>query len=112
MRKIHWAKEYGVNPRDLQPIMRKALLIVDRAYERQNKTVTVTCTGGGSHIPTSLHPWGYAFDVRIWILTNAQKGKILHDIKQWFTGGKYQIVREKTHFHIEYDDIKMWVNPL
>ena len=102
-RLIHWAKEYNVNPRDLQPVMRRALLIVDGVYERINRTLTVTCTGGGDHSSTSLHPWGYAFDVRTRNMSITQQRKALQEIEALFKGTGYQITFHTTHFHIEYD---------
>lgn len=102
-RYIYWAKEYNVNPRDLQPVMRQALLIVDRRFGACKKRLTITCTGGGAHTPTSLHPWGYAFDVRIRQLTRAQKIYILNKTNDDFEYTPYQIELHGDHFHVEYD---------
>ena len=99
--KIYWKK--GVSPRDLQLVMRKALLIVHEEYSKFNKTVTVTCTGDGAHKATGLHSWGYAFDVRTFILTPGLKKLIYDKIKKRFANTPYQIIFEKDHFHIEYD---------
>ena len=100
---IHWAKEYKVNPRDLQLIMRRAVLIVDSVFASHGKTVTITCTGGGDHSPGSLHPWGYAFDARTRNLTSTLKTKIYNEIKDKLKGTGYQIIWHSTHYHIEYD---------
>lgn len=102
-RQIHWAKEYNVNPRDLQLVMRRALLIVDGVYARMNRKLTITCTGQGSHSPTSLHPWGFAFDARTRTLSITQQRKALQEIETMFKGTGFQIIFHTTHFHIEYD---------
>jgi len=83
--------------------MRAALLIVDAAFANHDKSLTVTCTGGGAHCPESLHFWGYAFDARTRNLTSSLKTKIYNEINDKFKGTGYQIVWHSTHYHIEYD---------
>lgn len=106
-RLIHWAKEYKVNPRDLQLCMRPALLIVDSVFAKYKKKLTITCTGGGDHSPESLHYWGFAFDARIRHLSMILKRKIYEEIQAKFKGTPFQIVFHTTHYHIEYDP-KNW----
>lgn len=101
MRKIKWKK--GVRARDLQPVMRRALLIVDKVFEKYKKDLTVTCTGDGDHSTTSLHPWGYAFDVRTRNLSKKIKLKIYKEIEILFKKTPFEIIFHSTHFHIEHD---------
>jgi len=112
-RKIHWKQSKvpwkpSVNPRDLQDVMKKALLIVDQEFKKYNKEVTITCTGQDSHKPSSQHPWGLAFDVRIlWLGLSETTINMLYSlIKGRFKGTGYQIINEKNHFHVEYDPNK------
>lgn len=100
-RKLKWKD--GVNPRDLQMIMRQSLLICDGVYKHYNKEVVVTCTGNGDHGPRSLHPWGYAYDIRTHFFTEDIKKCVYNDIAASFKKTNFQIVSEATHFHIEFD---------
>lgn len=107
-RKIHWKKgdskgRPDVNPSDLQLVMRKGLLIVDKEFERLGFELTITCTGDGDHSPTSLHPWGFAFDCRTRMLSAQQKNVLYDMIEAEFKNTPFQIVEHSTHFHIEYD---------
>lgn len=98
---IHWKE--GVRARDLRLVMRPALMMVYSVYTEMNRRMTVTCTGDGDHTPTSLHPWGYAFDVRIRDMSISQRQKAYRQIKAMFTGTPYQVILHSTHIHIEYD---------
>lgn len=100
-RKIHWKE--GVRSRDLRRRMRPALLIVDSVLAGMNRRFTVTCTADGDHSPTSLHPWGFAFDVRTRHMSITQQRKALQEIEDRFKSTPYEIVFHTTHFHIEYD---------
>jgi hypothetical protein len=87
--------------KDLKPIMRKALEVCDDTI----KNFTVTSTGDSVHGAGSFHPYGYAFDVRIWgytkkgaeILTSELSTK-LRKISIYF-----DVVLENNHIHIEFD---------
>jgi len=100
---VYWAKEYEVNPRDLQPVMRRAIMIVDAAYAVYNKRLTITCTGGKNHTAGSLHPFGFAFDTRTRHLSPTERRKILERIQRDFKGTGYEAFFHVDHFHIEYD---------
>lgn len=100
---IHYAKEYNVNPRDLQLIMRPAVIIVGEVFGVHKKEFMITCTGGGDHSLTNLHSWGFAFDVRTRNLSAPLKTKMFNEIQARFKGTGYQIIFHATHFHVEYD---------
>lgn len=100
---VYWAKEYNVNPRDLQLVMRGAIIIAGAVFAAYKKRFTITCTGSGDHTLYSLHAFGFAFDVRTRHLSLVQKKQIYNDIAKKFAGTGYQIIMESDHYHIEYD---------
>lgn len=100
-RKLKWKD--GVDPSGLHSVMRQALLICDSVYYHYNKELVVTCTGAGDHGPDSLHPFGFAFDIRTHYFTDVIKKRVLIDISAKFKNTYFQIVSEPTHFHIEFD---------
>lgn len=101
-RKIYWKE--GVNPADLKIEMRQALVICDKVYSDFGKKLTITCTGDGSHCPSSFHPFGLAFDMRTHVLTEEEKKKISSKIREDFRHlhTRYTLVEESTHFHVEF----------
>ena len=99
--KIKW--KAGVKPRDNHLIMRWERIQVANIYKKHGKELVITCTGGGSHSITSLHPDGYAFDCRTYYFSSNEKKKVFEEIKEVFRGTKYQVVFESDHFHIEFD---------
>lgn len=101
VRMLYWKP--GVNPRDLQLVMRQAILICDEVYREFKKKLTVTCTGDGSHSISSLHPWGFAIDIRTRIFTEKQKTRAFLILEKRFKDSLFQIIWHTTHFHIEYD---------
>jgi hypothetical protein len=96
-----WEVKEGVDLRNLHISMRKALITCEKAYAKIGVTMRITSTGEGKHSIGSLHYYGYAFDLRT---SNVPESRLneLHDlIRKGFEHTRYQIIKEKTHFHVE-----------
>lgn len=107
-RKIHWKE--GVNPHDLHITMRQSLITIDDIYKNNGQEVVVTCTGAGEHCPSSLHPYGFAYDIRTRFFDEKKKKKVYDEIKEEFDHSRYIIVSESTHFHIQLNvmEVNRW----
>lgn len=62
----------------------------------------ITSVNDGEHSPKSLHRFGYAFDCRIWVLTEAKRVMAAQRIAKAL-GDDFDVVLESDHLHIEYD---------
>lgn len=93
----------GVRISDLEYVMRVALIAAEEVYIKvTGKQVTITSTGEGVHSAASYHPYGCAFDTRIWFINRADQIRITNRI-QFKLGRDFDVVLKKTHIHIEYD---------
>ena len=89
-----WTKQ-GVSG-DLQPIVAKALGKVGRLAEEHGEDVYITSKRDYFHSYGSLHPDGWAFDMRP--LATVTIGMIKR-----LLGPDFDVVDEGNHWHIEYD---------
>jgi hypothetical protein len=62
----------------------------------------VTSGHDGEHSPGSLHDDGLAVDLRVWGFTDAEAKRTTAEIQQRL-GGRWDVVYEGTHIHVEYD---------
>jgi hypothetical protein len=76
----------------------EGLRLTEKFFGGYYLDVVITSKRDGSHGVGSFHPHGRAFDVRLADV----------DVAKWqsFLGNNYQIIEEKTHFHVEYDPKK------
>jgi len=88
----------------LQLEMRKVLIKADRIWKQKGQTLVVTSTTDGVHSPESLHPYGYAVDLRTRYFDIADHGHIAFLLERQL-GNKYDVIVHKTHIHVEYDAI-------
>ena len=70
--------------------------------EKHGHEFVVTSCTEGRHGRSSRHYAGLAFDMRTRHMTPAQKTACVRALRKKL-GEDYDVVREKTHFHLEYD---------
>lgn len=92
----------GVDISRLNREIRRALNKVASVYYRHGQELIVTSTYEGDHSAGSLHYANNAFDCR---LPDRDEIDILREIIESL-GDDFDIVREATHIHIEYDPKK------
>ena len=68
--------------------------------ETVGRELEVTSCVDGVHMPHSRHYVGLAFDIRVRYLVNIQTFAAVLSVR---LGKDYDVVREKTHIHVEYD---------
>ena len=95
----------GVTLRGLMPVMRPVLIEAERIYKALGRAegVTITEACGGVHSAGSFHYYGAALDIRTHYFTDTQKHAALSDLIRALPG--YDVIRHKTHFHIEPGDL-------
>lgn len=93
--------KHGVSLRKLQPQMALALPIVAAMYAKYGYDTTITSGDDGQHSNVSLHYDGLALDFRTRNCSPADLGPITAELRAAMPG--YDVVRESTHIHIEYD---------
>jgi hypothetical protein len=85
--------------------MRNAIITADKTYKEHGYEMEITSTTDGIHSPGSLHPYGYAIDIGIKVLTSEQLIIILKQLEGLLNADGYDVILEKDHIHIEYDKI-------
>jgi hypothetical protein len=91
--------KFGVDISRLDRQIRRALNHVNIVYANDGQEVVVTSTYEGDHSPSSLHYGNDAFDIR---KPKRSEKEILAELRRRL-GNNYDIVAEKTHWHIEWD---------
>lgn len=81
---------------------RRALGVIESIYKDAGQELVITCTTGGVHSPTSLHPYGRAIDIRTHYFTDNVKRRVLQELKHRL-GCLFDVVWHSTHIHIELD---------
>lgn len=86
-----------------KPIM-SILPIIDMIWELQKKHPTITSWMEivEERPKNTKHNIGLAIDLRHRDLSDTEKHKVFNDMKI-LLGRQYDVIWEKTHFHVEYD---------
>ncbi len=84
--------------------MRKVLIEADKVWKAHGQELTITSGLDGIHSPGSLHPYGYALDLRTRYFDKAEYTTIAAELRAAL-GDKYDVIVHYTHIHIEYDEI-------
>lgn len=87
---------------DLKPQCVLAIFIADSIYSKFGRELVVTSIDDSVHGPTSLHPSGFAFDLRTSFFRIDQIAPVEAALKEALTVD-FDILYEGDHFHIEYD---------
>jgi len=91
----------GVDISRLERPIRRALNTIENAYRERGEEAVITSTYEGAHSAGSLHYCNLAVDIRDPKKDRSQVAQIL----RFGLGGKYDVVEEKNHIHIEYDPL-------
>ena len=94
----------GVNLAGLKIEMQPVLVAASKIWERHGQELVVTCGPGGTHSPGSLHPYGYAVDLRSRYFDSGTKIYVVESLQKEL-GDDYDVVSHRTHIHVEYDKI-------
>ena len=95
--------EKNVRLSDLTPQILIGVMIAWAIYAALGANEFVlTSVNDGTHSPKSLHRFGYAVDIRIWVLTGAKRVMAQRKIADAL-GKDFDVILEKDHMHIEYD---------
>jgi len=84
--------------------MRKVLIIADELWKDAGKELVVTEGTGGTHSAGSLHPFGYAVDLRSRYFDTSTQRDVASALRLRL-GPDYDVVVHKTHVHVEYQKI-------
>ena len=87
----------GVDISTLRRPCRRKLNKIENAYP----DFVITSTRHDSHSPSSLHYADLAFDVRL--VYPVKWAEIDPNILEAILGPDFDLLREATHFHVEYD---------
>ncbi len=98
----------GASIAGLKIEMRKVLIAADKVYKEAGKELVITSGLEGEHSAGSLHYYGYAVDIRHNFFSEAEKSEVHRALIKALPSSKYDVVWEKTHFHIEYDPDSGW----
>lgn len=94
----------GVIIAGLKLEMRKVLVNADKVWKAHGQELVITSGMDGVHSPGSLHPYGYALDLRTRYFDSAEHKSIAAELRAEL-GNKYNVVVHSTHIHTEYDAI-------
>lgn len=98
-------KNNKINYNGLTAIMQRACSTIEvaaRLVQGDKYEITITSAKDGKHSANSLHYEGKAVDIRTWDMkpgTIKSTARVIADR----LGGKYDVVVENNHIHIEYD---------
>ena len=87
---------------DLKPQCVLAILVANDVYNKFGRELVVTSIDDSVHGPASLHPSGFAFDLRTSYFRVDQIDPVEAALKAALTDD-FDILYEGDHFHIEYD---------
>ena len=94
-------KDKSVNFR-LNVEMLEALPIIERIYKEHGQECVITSCNDGKHMKGSKHYTFEAIDSRTFFWTIEEQIQVKAELQNEL-GSDFDVVLEKTHFHIEYD---------
>jgi len=94
----------GVTLAGLKLPMRLVLIEADWVWKLYGVELVITSTLDGVHTPASLHPFGYAVDLRTRYFDKDLHKGIASQL-QSILGKDYDVILHKTHIHVEYDRV-------
>ena len=94
----------GVIIAGLKLEMRKVLIAADKIWKEHDQELVITSGMDSVHSPGSLHPYGYALDLRTRYFDGFEVEQVEKKLSAQL-GNKYDVVRHSTHIHVEYDAI-------
>ena len=84
--------------------VRPALIAAERIWKEHGRSegFTITCGLDGEHSAGSLHPYGYAIDIRTKYFTEEVKKEVFAQLKKELPE-PFDVIWHSTHIHIEFD---------
>ena len=92
----------GVRVQGIKPEMLVVLMVAEGVYREHDANCVVTSCVDSAHGTKSLHPFGYAVDLRTWNVPEKQAGAVAGKIKARLSV-EYDVVLEDDHIHVEFD---------
>ncbi len=94
----------GVIIQGLHASMRSALMKADKIMVQHGASLVVTSALDGTHSPGSLHPYGFAIDIRSKHLEQDNKADVLRQLQEQLPD--FDVIlecagKDNEHFHIE-----------
>ena len=102
MSDLRVAGEYNIDLAMIDPRMWEAVPKIKVCFEQYGVDCIITCGRNGKHSAQSKHYYGQALDFRTRMLTGGQKAKLFADVEAAL-GNNFDVVLEKTHLHVEFD---------
>jgi len=99
----------GVDIMGARPELLFGVQVVAALFEKRGVDCVVTSIRDGKHGAHSLHPFGYAADLRSWHLDEKRDKLQIVEAAKSILGGQYDFVYEPEngeraeHFHLEVD---------
>jgi hypothetical protein len=100
----------GVSLEGLRPVILNILPVLDKISQEVANRDTIITSAVSSRSVLSLHPLGYAIDIRTRDLTEKQLFNYVVEIKIKLSTC-YDVVQEPDHIHIEFDPNKGKCDP-
>ena len=96
----------GVSLVGLQIQMRPVLMGAESIWKSHGREEGVTVTAGtdGTHSAGSLHPYGYALDLRTHYWEKPEISKVAIELQDAL-GDDYDVIIHSTHIHCEYQRV-------
>ena len=94
----------GVILTGLQLEMRQVKIAAEAIWKNNGQECVITSGLDGKHSVGSLHPFGYALDLRTNYFDKITKIKVSNEL-QIELGQDYEVHLESTHIHVEYSKI-------
>jgi len=82
--------------------MRTVLIHAERIWEKHGQELVVTAGLDGVHSAGSLHYYGLALDFRTRYFDKTVATSVANELRR-ILGADYQVVKHKSHIHVEYD---------
>lgn len=92
----------GVILAGLQPEMRIVKKFAGSIWKKHGQECVILSGLDREHSDGSLHPFGYALDLRSRYFGKDQIQVVAKELRGAI-GPKYQVLTEATHIHVEYD---------
>ena len=96
----------SVKAKGLQPEILLAIMEAREIYRDLDADLIITSLLDGKHMPNSFHYKGLAVDLRTRHISNSDRMLVVGRLRLAL-GPEYDVVLEKTHLHVEYDDKKV-----
>jgi hypothetical protein len=96
----------GASIAGLKIEMRPVMMAAEDIWKDHGREEGVTITAGtdGVHSAGSLHPFGYALDLRTHYWKKAEISRVANELQEAL-GDDYDVVIHSTHLHTEYQRI-------